>query len=610
VKKVEFPSPGTSSDRTVAERELVRSLGWLIRLRWFAAAAVLAVTPVSMVATRIPPQPLLAVGLALLAYNALFHAGLQRLDRSPSRSLSAYRWFAWTQVSLDWASVAILIHFSGGIDSPAVLFFLFHIAIAFLLFPHERGFVYVGLAPLLVGGVAFLEYRGIIRHVPLLEPTRHQNVPYILLTVFFFTCAAYVMAYLSISISRRLRRRENEIAGLYRSLRASTSTLDLQEVLDRLTEATAQVLGCKGASIRLLDNTERQLEVATIHGLSEDYRERGPIELHSAVIDREAMSARTTVLIPDAPNDSRTRYPEKVRAEGIKAMLSAPLMGKHGPIGVLRAYGGVTHSFTREDASFLLAIAAHGAVTIENAKAHRMLEELDQHKSEFVRMVTHELRSPIQVSQNLLTVLSRGYKGELNGGQRDLVERALRRIQFLQTLVDDLLDLAAGKVRVMAPSEAGPVSLCNVLVEVANRFEAESQDRGVQLHVLCRSEPLIVWSDRDALDRIVNNLVGNAIKYTPKGEVRVTLEKAGDAARLVVADTGIGIPSGELPQIWNEFFRAGNAKALEDRGTGLGLAIVRDLVERHGGKIDVSSEEGRGSVFTVLLPLARDAVQA
>jgi signal transduction histidine kinase len=606
---VEFSSPAPSPGRTLAEHELLNSLGWLIRMRWLAGAAVLAGTPFTtrLLGVAVPELPLFLIGFSILAYNSVLRWALRWLAENLSRSSDACHWFARTQIVLDWISMAALIHFSGGIESPAIIFFLFHITIASLLLPHDRGFLYVTLAPLLVGGVAFLEYYGILAHHPLIEPTRHQSAGYVAAILFFFTGAVYVMAYLAMSISRRLRRRENEIAGLYQSLRAGTSSLELGEVLDRLTEATAHVIGCKGASIRLLNETGSHLEVATIYGLSEDYREKGPIDLGRALIDREALAASRTVLIEDAPNDPRTRYPDKVRAEGIESMLSAPLIARRGAIGVLRAYGASGHRFSREDAAFLTAVAAHGAVIIENAQAHQVLEELDQHKSEFVRTVTHELRSPVQVTQNLLTVLARGYKGALTPEQADLVDRARRRLEFLKTLVDDLLDLAAGKTQVMEKAVRGPISLCTVLAEVEARFDAEAQAKGLRLTLECRNEPLVVWGDRGELDRIVNNLVGNAIRYTQQGEVRVVLQRHGGSARLTIADTGIGIPEEEIPKLFSEFYRASNAKALEDRGTGLGLTIVKNLVERYDGKIWVESGEGRGTVFTVMLPLAREA---
>jgi signal transduction histidine kinase len=598
--------PLVRQETTLAEQELVSSLSWLVFLRWFAGASVVLGTAfvVNILDVNIQVAPLCLLGLGLLVYNALLWWVLKWLNADPSRPNVIYQWFARAQIGVDWISVALLVHLTGGVESPAIFFFLFYITIAALLLPHDRAFLYVTLAPILVGGVAFLEYHGVLTHVQVFEPSRHENTLYIAGILVFFTSSSYVMAYFSMTISRRLRRREDELAGLYHSMQAATSTLDLPQVLDRLAEATTKALRCKGAGIRLLDKTGSHLEVVGSYGLSDEYLDKAPIEVARAPIDQEALSGKT-ILIPDATTDTRLRYPDKVASEGIRTILSTPLMGKREPIGVLRAYGGTAYRFSEDDAAFLSAIAAEGAVAIENAQAYQLLENLDQEKSQFVRIVTHELRSPVQVTSSLLNVLGRGYVGDLNAKQVDLVDRAHKRIKFLQTLIDDLLDLAAGKADVLATAERGLVPFTDVIQEVYARYESAAQSKGLALHCECPGEGLTVWGDRSELDRILNNLISNAVKYTQEGQVRVQVERTDGFVRVVVADTGIGIPEDALPQLFSEFYRARNAKKLQETGTGLGLSIVKDLVHRYDGTIDVDSVEGQGTTFTLMLPLAK-----
>ena len=591
-------------ESSLAEQELIGSLSWLIRLRWVAGIGVFVGTWVAagLLGISVRENALYFLGAGVLTYNGLLLWGLRQLN---ARAVSgiAYQWFARLQIGLDWAAMALLVWFAGGIESPAIFFFLFHIMIAALLLPHDRGFLYVTLAPLLVGGIALLEYYGLLPHAAIFEPGRYENVLYAVGRLAFFAATCYVMAYLSMGVSRRLRRREDELAGLYRSVQAATSTLELPEVLDRLAEATTQALRCKAAAIRLLDKTGSRLEVVGAFGLSGAYLDKAPIEVARAGIDQEALSGHT-VLVADTARDDRLRHPDRVAAEGISTILSTPLMGKTGPIGVLRAYGGTAHRFDEDDAAFLSAIAAQGAVAIKNAQAYRLLEELDRSKSQFVRIVTHELRSPVQVVTSLLNLLDRGYVGDLSEKQADLILRARRRIEYLQALIDDLLDLAAGRADVLASTERGPVSLPEVLQEVRGRFEASAREKGLSLCLECPEETMQVWGERDELDRMLNNLVSNALKYTLEGQVCLRLEAIDGSARITVADTGIGIPEDDLPNLFQEFFRARNAKALAEAGTGLGLSIVHDLVRRYGGEIDVSSVEGEGTTFTLILPLA------
>jgi len=372
-------------------------------------------------------------------------------------------------------------------------------------------------------------------------------------------------------------------------------------VLNRLAEATARALGCKGAAIRLLDKSGSLLELAAACGLSEAYVDKGPVELTRSRIDQEVLSGHT-LIVHDAALEPRLQYREKVVAEGIRSILIAPLIGKRGPVGVLRAYDAEAHRFTDDDAAFLSLIAAQGALAIENAQAYQLLESLDRSKSQFVRMVTHELRSPIQVASSLLNVLEHGYVGALNEKQADLVDRAFRRLQFLQLLIDDLLDLAAGRADVLATAERGPVALCDVMREVRLRFEEQARTKGIALRVGCPREGLNIWGNRAELDRIMNNLVSNAVKYTQQGEVRIFAERGEGVVRIVVSDTGIGIPEEAMPHLFEEFYRAPNAKATSETGTGLGLAIVKDLIERYDGRIEVESKVGVGTTFTITLP--------
>lgn len=217
-------------------------------------------------------------------------------------------------------------------------------------------------------------------------------------------------------------------------------------------------------------------------------------------------------------------------------------------------------------------------------------------------VLTHELRSPARVTSSLLNVLSRGYVGELNERQADLVDRARRRIQVLETLIDDLLDLAAGKADGPDATERTSIQLEELIARVVARYEPLADEKGLSLQVSGLDDGLVVWGDPAELDRILNNLVGNAVKYTQTGSVAVRAERVDGWLRLTVADTGIGIPSDAFPRLFEEFFRAGNAKASGETGTGLGLAIVKDLVERYGGRIEVESVEGQGTTFIVLLP--------
>ena len=589
---------------TLAEQELVNSLGWLVSMRWGAGVGVMLV---ALVATRtlklpVPAASLSAVGFFILVYNTGLRWWLGRFGRTLPDSPLGYARFARVQIGLDWLAMTALTALSGGIESPVIIFFLFHISISALLLPHAKAYLQVALAPALVALVTVLEYAGLIPHVALYGASRHRDPVFIASVLTFFTAACFVLAYFCVAISVRLRRREKEISGLYESVRDATATLDLQTVLNRLVASATRVLDCKGAALRLLDPERKQVAFAATYGLSDQYVERVPQEFTRSRLD-QATLAGEPLFVDDATEDPRVWNRNRVREEGIESMLSVPLSGKSGPLGVLRAYGGEGHKFSDEDAAFLELVAAHGVVAIENAQAYRMLEEMDREKSRFVRTATHELRSPINVTESLLTALASGYVGELPPEHVDVVQRAIKRVQALKSLVNDLLDLAAGKA-LAQPTERRRVPLGALVTEVCEPLQARAAAKGITLSADLPATPIEVLADPVDLDRIVTNLVGNAVKYTVAGSVSVSLAMDGAFARLAVADTGIGIPAESLPKLFQEFYRAKNAKALDEAGTGLGLTIVRDLVDRYGGRVSVESREGVGTTFTVMLPLA------
>jgi signal transduction histidine kinase len=196
----------------------------------------------------------------------------------------------------------------------------------------------------------------------------------------------------------------------------------------------------------------------------------------------------------------------------------------------------------------------------------------------------------------------KGYAGELTAKQTEMFTRVSRRLDFLESLVNDLLDLAAGKASELA--EERPVSLNASIGRVMLLWQPRAEEKNQVMTLdLCRDQ-LVIRGTEEGLDRILVNLVGNAVKYTPPGgSVTVSVQRVDGQAQVAVSDTGIGIPEESLPHLFEEFYRTPNAKKMAEVGTGLGLAIVKDLVERYGGRIQVQSALGKGTTFTVTFPL-------
>jgi len=235
-------------------------------------------------------------------------------------------------------------------------------------------------------------------------------------------------------------------------------------------------------------------------------------------------------------------------------------------------------------------------------KAYESLRRLEREKSDYLNRVAHHLRSPLATIENLLAVVSEGRTGTLSEPAHEMLERGRARVRTMVELARDLLVLS----RAREASRVGARQRVD-LVGIVRAVESDSQERAaagsVSLVVSPAAQRVEVPGDAESLGELVENLVSNAVKYTPAGgQVRVELRPLEGQAELRVSDTGIGIPAEEMDRIFDEFYRASNAREARKEGTGLGLSIVKATVEGHGGQITVTSEVGAGTTFRVLLP--------
>jgi signal transduction histidine kinase len=241
-----------------------------------------------------------------------------------------------------------------------------------------------------------------------------------------------------------------------------------------------------------------------------------------------------------------------------------------------------------------------GSVTVLQDISH--LKELDKMKSEFIAMVTHELRAPLAAVEQQLTVILNKMAGEVTAKQEQLLSRAKERTRGLLTLIKDLLDLSKIEAGMMVQYKE-PLSLQELVQKVVDLMRAEAEAKKLDLQFTVPSELSLISADRNSMEGIFTNLISNAIKYTPEGgRIWVTLNEEDGFIKATVSDTGIGIKKEDLSRIFDKFYRVKTVETRQIVGTGLGLSIVKSVVEAHLGSISVESEEGGGTIFTVLLP--------
>ncbi|MGH9399146.1 MAG: sensor histidine kinase [Thermoanaerobaculia bacterium] len=225
----------------------------------------------------------------------------------------------------------------------------------------------------------------------------------------------------------------------------------------------------------------------------------------------------------------------------------------------------------------------------------------EKEQSQFIADVSHELRTPLTVLRGSLEVALEEERPPEE--YRDVIGGALLEVRHLARLSQNLLFLARGQSGRVTLSFAN-IDLVKLLGEIGRNMAPAASDRGLELSFDLPPEPVRAFVDADRLQQVLHNLLENSMRYTePGGAIRVALTSVPAQARVDVSDTGIGIPEADLPYVFERFFRSDRARRAYSGGSGLGLSIVRWIVEAHKGAVEVRSQVGKGTTFTVKLPL-------
>ena len=370
------------------------------------------------------------------------------------------------------------------------------------------------------------------------------------------------------------------------------STLDLDILLSRIVHAAAEISGAEAASILLYDDTSRQLYFQVSTNM-DDATRRGIVVPLEGSIAGWIVNNRQTVRITNAHDDPRF-FSSVEEATGLstESLLGIPLVTKNKIVGVLEALNKPKGKFTDTDESMLLVLGAQAAVAIENARLFQQSDLI----SEFV----HELRTPLSSLSTATYLLLRP---EMSQDQRDqIINNIHSETMRLNSLASSFLDLArleSGRVQFRKAT----FSVADLIYECKDVMSPKAVEDNIQIRVESPEQLPLLEGDRDKIKQVLLNLLSNAIKYNrPNGTVMLRAEVAEEKEiALYIQDTGLGIPDESLPHLFQKFYRV---REHESRvaGTGLGLSICKQIINGHGGRIEVKSKIGVGTVFSVYLP--------
>ena len=230
------------------------------------------------------------------------------------------------------------------------------------------------------------------------------------------------------------------------------------------------------------------------------------------------------------------------------------------------------------------------------------LEALDQLKDDFVKNVSHEFRLPLTIIQESIRQISEGMFGEINEEQLKYFNMSLRNIDRLRTLIDDMLDISKirkGKFVLIKKK----VDIGAIINEVVSDFSQKIRKKGLDIIVDLQSQPLETLADKNKITQVLINFIGNALKFTIKGCIKISARKNDGFIECSIADSGVGMSAKDQTFLFSDFYQIGRWEGHQEKGTGLGLIISKSIIELHNGKVQVESKEGTGTKFTFTIPL-------
>jgi signal transduction histidine kinase len=403
------------------------------------------------------------------------------------------------------------------------------------------------------------------------------------------------------------------------------SPTDIQPVLGAVAESAARLCGAMDAHIfRIVGD---QLRMVSSYGrlpVMDGFEE-------GILIDREwvtgrAVVDRKTVQVHDLAAESEAEFPrgrDFARRFGHRTTLATPLMREGTPLGAILIRRNVVRPFSAKQIKLLETFADQAVIAIENARlledvqvrtrelarSVQRLQVASEHKSQFVANMSHELRTPLAAILGYAELMQEGFYEPLGQKSLDALTRIRSNGKHLLGLINTVLDIAkieSGQFTL----NPGEYAIEGVVETVRAATESLAETKKLALTTEIAERLPVGMGDEQRLTQVLLNLVGNAIKFTDAGEVRIAAMAADSHFTVSVTDTGPGIPTEHQARIFDQFHQVDNSNTKAKGGTGLGLAIAKQIVEMHGGRIWVESTLGKGATFRMQIPIRAECRKA
>ncbi|MBN2062262.1 MAG: GAF domain-containing sensor histidine kinase [Deltaproteobacteria bacterium] len=624
---VSLPEPsGNDGDSelfdTDAFQDLKKNSLFLLKLRWWILTFILVcVTSMCLLGVEFKTGTILLVLVLMLALNISFSLKADKVRRADKDKVSFILMFLYFQFCMDYTLWFIIVYLTGGISSPFVIFFIFHIIFASVILTQTLA---CKLSAAACFGLALITFAGMMGWLPsfpfLGAKFAVDSISHPLYAISLWVIASsvfFLSVFLIPSMTDPLRKRSEDLVKLHASfekgknkfknivsmIEAIGSGKDFNKVLKTVTTELALGMGVMAISVKLLDETGRILRYRASYGLPEKFFKDKEIEVRKSLLNRRIIEGEPFVT-GDITQREMFQFKEAMEEAEIKSVLFMPLTVDNKIIGILGAYCKKRDRFDERSIDFFKLASGIVAIALENARSYEAIKRLIADRSWFMMKVAYNLRAPLREVASMIGALSEKLLGVINPDQEEYIRLVDRKTMAMFSTVNALMTLYEIRTeRSKFEKVAFDVYLIAGRIEMA--FLDEAREKEIEFKIVVSAELTNIWGNIDLIEQLFKNLVSNAIRYTlSKGKVLVRFEKdQKHIMKAMVQDSGIGVPADDLPRVFSEFFRAHNARDLEENGTGLGLAIVKEIVEIHGGTINIISELGRGTTVTVLLPL-------
>lgn len=409
------------------------------------------------------------------------------------------------------------------------------------------------------------------------------------------------------------QQRLRSMSALVEMAKQVTGNLKVRSVMQTTVQTLQKLLRARASTIALISDDDQDLVVEAGAGIKPEYR-RVRMRLGEGVSGR-AVSEQRLIYVRDTHEEPNFLFFDQV----LRSLLVVPLVSRNEVIGTLTVDSDRPYAFNDSDVQLMTIAAAQVSVAIANARlfeeveeraaelavAYEELKESDRLKDELVQNVSHELRTPLTFVRGYIDLLLEGEMGALSPKQQSSLQIVADKTNEITRLVEDIMSLQ----RIDADNLLWERFAMRELIKIALDCHQMSADKqSLTLKFEGPPEPAMIEADKGRINQVLDNLIGNALKFSPDGgTIEVSLETSPEKLHVVVSDQGIGVPADKVGRIFDRFYQIDGSSRRRFGGAGIGLAIVKRIIDAHQGEIWVESEVNKGSAFHFTLPRRRKA---